>query len=93
MPEPMTLPQFIAKYRAKLLLIATDAWAIRREQPSDVGMALDRHLASIKGTLKEMYDDLAPAEPLDPALKAPPKPVEKPAVNGHAPTILPARKP
>jgi hypothetical protein len=67
-----TKEEFMTKYRGRLLVLLAEAWACRREQPSALGLLMDRHALDCRRMLAEMYDDLAPAE--------------KPAAvtNGHA---------
>ncbi len=57
----MTQQEFYAKYRPRLLLFATDAWGMRKEKPSEVGLALDNHVSSLKGLMEDMYKDLCPS--------------------------------
>lgn len=60
----MTQADFEKKYWPRLLFLATESWALRKELPSDVGFMMDRQLVAIKATLREMYTDAQPPETL-----------------------------
>ncbi len=74
----MSKDEFIARFRGRLLLFLTEAWAARKESPSSLGLLLDAHALECKRMLSEMHDALCP----------PPAP--KPPANGAA--ALPLRK-
>jgi hypothetical protein len=54
----MSKQDFISKWRPQLLLFVTEAWAVRREKPSDVGLVLDRHHVRLQEVLSEIFEDL-----------------------------------
>ncbi len=64
--------EFIARFRGRLLLFLTEAWAARKTAPSDLGRLLDEHHLECRKMLNEQYDALVPM------------PASKPAVNGAA---------
>jgi hypothetical protein len=68
----MTRDQFHEKYRGRMLLFLTEAWAARAAQPSSLGSLIDFHALQLKRLLGEMYEDLQPQ----------PKPASAPA-NGR----------
>ena len=39
----MTQEQFIAKFRGRMLLFVSEAWAIRKENTTSLGMLMDGH--------------------------------------------------
>ena len=63
----MSKDEFISRFRGKLLLFMTEAWACRKEDPSALGLLIDRHNLDLKRLAGEMYDCLCPP----PAPKAP----------------------
>lgn len=56
----MTREQFTAKWRGRMLLFLTEAWAARKEKPSELGQLLDQHAQQLKEVLHGMYEDLQP---------------------------------
>lgn len=74
----MTEAEFTTKYRPRLLLFLTEAWAIRKEPPTELGQCIDLHAAQLKQLMREMYADLTP-----PLKTEAPKPEAR---NGVAPT-------
>ncbi len=78
MEKEVTKDDFIARFRGRHLLFLVEAWACRKEDPTSLGILMDRHALDCKRLLGEMYDTLCP--PLAP----------KPPVNGAA--ALPLRK-
>lgn len=66
--------EFHARFRGRMLLFLNEAWAMRKESPSALGMAMDQHYQSCRQLLSEMYDALCP----------PPAPKPPQAVNGAA---------
>lgn len=70
----MTREEFAAKYRARLLLFITEAWAVRQQPPSHLGLTLDRHYSEVRKLLGDIWEDFNPI-------------LDKPAAvggNGHA---------
>ena len=57
----MTREEFMQKYRGRFLLFLTEAWAVRKEAPSSLGLVMDGHAQELRRLLAEIYDDLAPA--------------------------------
>lgn len=68
----MTKDEFARKFRGRMLLFLTEAWACRKDAPSALGMTLDQHTLSLRGLMDEMYDTLTKVESVQ----------VKPAVNG-----------
>lgn len=52
-----------------MALFITEAWAVRKESPSDMGLVLDIHFERGKALLREMYKVLTP-EPKPPVQQA-----------------------
>jgi hypothetical protein len=72
----VTREEFHARFRGRLLLYLTEAWAVRRSPPSELGSLMDAHVVQLKALLNEMYDVLVlpPAAPaVNGAAKAPAK--------------------
>lgn len=63
----MSRNEFIQKYRGRMLLFLTEAWAARKAEPSSLGLLLDDHARQLKGLLEEMHDALSPPTPPVPA--------------------------
>ena len=59
----MTLEQFKARYRGRMLLHLTEAWACRKAAPSDLGFLVDQHSAQLDRLLEAMFKDLAQPQP------------------------------
>ena len=53
----MTREEFFAKYRPRLLVFLTEAWACRREPPSSLGLVIDKHHLDLRHILTEMWND------------------------------------
>lgn len=70
----MTRQEFVEKYRGRLLVHLAEAWAVRRESPSQIGLIIDGHHRQIKELLADIYRDLCP--PADPF-------GDVPAAGGH----------
>lgn len=56
----MTREEFTNKFRGRMLLLMTEAWAVRKESPSALGIVMDAHAVEIKRLLMEMYEALSP---------------------------------
>ena len=56
----MTREDFEARFYRRLLGLAGEAWAMRKESPSEFGIVMDRHLREIRVLMREMYDALIP---------------------------------
>lgn len=69
----MTRDEFRAKYRGQLLLLMTEAWAVRNEGRAELGSMLDSHHTKISHMLAEMWNDLNP--------DAVPAPAQKPSLK------------
>lgn len=59
----MTRDEFFQKYRGRMLLYLTEAWAARKEAPSDLGFLLDKHTRGLRQLLDDIYDDFHPKQP------------------------------
>lgn len=64
----MTREEFVTKYRPRLLLFVTEAWAVRREDARTLALALDGHHQDLRRLLGEMWADFNP--PPEPAKAA-----------------------
>ncbi len=51
-----TWEEFQAQFRGRHLLFLTEAWSVRRESPSAMGLMMDAHALQLKKLLKEMYE-------------------------------------
>ena len=58
----MTREEFRTRFRGRLLLLITEAWVCRREEPSAMGLLLDRHHLDCRRLLDEIYDTLTHME-------------------------------
>jgi hypothetical protein len=67
---PPTREEFIDKVRGQFLLFLTEAWAVRNEPPSKLGMTMDRHHAKLRHLLDRVYDMLVPRAEKYPVVKA-----------------------
>ena len=73
----MTQEQFIAKFRGRMLLFVSEAWAIRKENTTSLGMLMDGHNIEALRLMNEMYESLtaktlaAPAKPTAAVTAAP----------------------
>lgn len=65
----MNRDEFISRFRGRMLLCLTEAWAVRKAAPSDLGILLEQHNVNCEKLLVEMWSCLQPAQPLAP--KAP----------------------
>ena len=60
----MSYEEFELKFRGRFLYFLTDAWAVRKEAPGQVGMVFDNHLKELKRLMVEVHGALkAPAPP------------------------------
>ena len=62
----MTREEIVAKYRARLLLFVTEAWTVRKESQSVLGLVLDNHHRELQQLLGEIWRDFNPA--IEPSL-------------------------
>lgn len=51
------------KFRGRFLLFLTEAWAVRKEAPSALGLTMDAHALALKQLMDEVYDYLIPPAP------------------------------
>ncbi len=51
----MTRDEFITRYRPRLLLFLTEAWACRTKQPSELGLLVDGHARQIELILDDIF--------------------------------------
>lgn len=58
----MTQEEFENRFRGRMALFITEAWAVRKESPSDMGLVLDIHFERGKALLREMYKVLTPEQ-------------------------------
>ena len=56
----MTYEEFEDKFRGRMLVFHAEAWALRKQAPSDLGMMIDGHHRELKLLLREMYNALNP---------------------------------
>lgn len=56
----LTREEFILRFRGRLLVFMSEAWAVRRENPSALGLVLDKHSMDAKELLAEIYEALVP---------------------------------
>ena len=61
----MTRDEFKRKFQGRFLLFLTEAWMVRKESPSSLGMVMDDHARSLRGLLDEVYDALNQKESLN----------------------------
>ena len=54
----MTREEFTKRFLGRMLLHLTEAWAIRKSDPSALGLAIEVHAQQIKQLLAEMHDCL-----------------------------------
>lgn len=54
----MNKDDFVAKFRGRLLLFITEAWAVRKESPQSLGLLMDDHARQLKMLLNEMFDSM-----------------------------------
>lgn len=81
----MTYEEFEAKFRGRLLVILTEAWAVRKMAPSDVGMFMDKHYIEIRQALRDIYNSLVPAKPAPTPPPNGPMPPKSPTPKGAPP--------
>jgi len=56
----MNREDFVRRFRGRLLVYLVEAWACRKEQPSDLGRLMDEQCVQLKNLLQEMYDAVHP---------------------------------
>lgn len=54
----MTLEEFENKFRGQMLLFVTEAWAVRKLPPSELGMAVDASHIRMAEIMRRMYATL-----------------------------------
>ncbi len=78
----MTRPEFIERFRGRMLLYMTEAWAVRHNPPSELGTKVDAHFHDLGKMLGEMWDCLQNPQPVKPLNGSPvqekPQPARKP---------------
>lgn len=52
----MTKEEFIQRFRGRMLLFVSEAWAIRRVVSSEAASVMDAHHLEMRRLLDEMYD-------------------------------------
>jgi hypothetical protein len=53
--------EFTRRFRGELLLLLTEAWAVRNEGRASLAALLEQHHIRCREMLKDMYDALVPA--------------------------------
>lgn len=56
----ITREEFQLRFRGRMLVFLTEAWAVRQLQPSQLGLVMDKHARELRGLLNEVYDALTP---------------------------------
>lgn len=52
----MSRDEFYKQFQGRMLLFLTEAWAVRKESTTSLGLYMDLHAQRLKLLLKEMYD-------------------------------------
>ena len=54
----MTRDEFFTKFRGRMLVFLTEAWACRKESPSAMGLLMDQHRYELQRLMGEIYEAL-----------------------------------
>lgn len=88
----MTREEFNLKFRGRMLVFLTEAWACRKHAPTELGRLMDEHAVALRQLLGEMWDALQPEmwDALQPESPPPQEQFAPAQVNGRVKHERPA---